>query len=215
MDASLGITGYTIDTFESTPLIPGLSITYSGHVPTTTVTSLANLLDVGPCSPLSAGPWDGTHVATNVVSNTFPVCTAAPADAATLTTFSYAPGTTSLGIGLANFQSLSSPAFPVTNHELFINGVDMGVLEALAGAAWTPGISLNSYLRIDATSGTITSVGFENLDISSTEDFLVFDHLAVAPSSTVPTPEPTSIALLGSGLLLAARKIRSRKSTPR
>ena len=49
MDAALGITGYTIDTFEQTPLISGLTITLTGGVTATTWTSLPNLFDTGVC----------------------------------------------------------------------------------------------------------------------------------------------------------------------
>jgi hypothetical protein len=36
MDTTLGLTGYTIDGFESTTLIPGLTISLSGGVPSAT-----------------------------------------------------------------------------------------------------------------------------------------------------------------------------------
>ena len=79
----------------------------------------------------------------------------------------YSPHATSLGIGLANFQSLD-----ITKHELFVNGEDLGVLETLAGANWSPGTVLNAYLRIDATNGAqINSVTFENL---TGQDFVGF-----------------------------------------
>ncbi|MFN9736546.1 MAG: hypothetical protein ACK544_22295, partial [Microcystis sp.] len=39
----VGITGYTIEDFEDKTLIPGLSITYSGGVSTSTSTSLPDL----------------------------------------------------------------------------------------------------------------------------------------------------------------------------
>jgi hypothetical protein len=87
-----------------------------------------------------------------------------PTGLAALTTFNYAPGATSFGISLSNFPSVNplSPQFAITNHELFVNGVDLGVLETLAGANWSPGIVRNAYLRVDATGGsTITSVGFQ------------------------------------------------------
>jgi hypothetical protein len=69
---------------------------------------------------------------------------------------------------------------------LFVNGLDMGVLETLAGADWTPGLARNAYLRIDGTGGTmITSVGIENLTAA---DVLVFDHVAVSGAAAVPEP---------------------------
>ncbi|HVP11465.1 MAG TPA: PEP-CTERM sorting domain-containing protein [Phycisphaerae bacterium] len=196
MDAALGITGFTIDTFEQTALLPGLTISLSGGVTATTWTSLPNLFDTGVCGSLSVGAWDGTHAATNSITNLLNSCTT-PTGLAALTTFNYAPGPTSFGIALSNFQSVNppSPQFPITNHELFVNGVDLGVLETLAGANWSPGIVRNAYLRIDTTGGsTITSVGFQNLVTTGQADFLAFDRLAVLQSSGVPEP--------GSGWLL-------------
>src|SRR5580704_17375587 len=46
MDATLGITGFQIDTFESTTLLSGLPISLSCNVTATTETSLPNLFNV-------------------------------------------------------------------------------------------------------------------------------------------------------------------------
>src|SRR5262249_22674165 len=129
MDAALGISGYSIDTFEQTPLLPGLTVTLTGGVPVTVWTSLPNLFDVGVCGQLSAGEWDGTHAAASLITNQVDNCFN-PSSIAGMTTFAYAPGATSFGLGFGNSQSLSppSPDFPTTNHELFVNGVDLGVI---------------------------------------------------------------------------------------
>lgn len=212
MDATLGLTGDTIDTFETTTLIPGLSITLSGGEVSTPVTwtSLPNLYNASVCSGLGIGAWDGTDAVINIEENQLNNCDN-PTGVASLMTFNYAPGTTFFGISLSNFQSTdpASPSFPITNHELFVDGVAEGTIESLAGANWSPGIVRNAYLEIDATGGSsITSVGFENL---SAPDALVFDHLAV----TTATPEPGSDWLLSAALVPAAvwwRK-RSRRET--
>lgn len=197
MDAALGITGYSIDNFESTTLLPGLTITISGGVPTTTWTALPAVFNASLCGTLTNYPWDGQATATNATGNLMNSCNT-PTNLAQETTFTYWPGTTSFGVGLSNFQSPNSPEFPITNHELFINGTDIGVLETLAGANWTPGLPLNTYLRIDATgSDSISTVAFENL---SGNDLMEFDHLALVATQTSTVPEPTSIALLGTGL---------------
>ncbi|MDQ2840877.1 MAG: hypothetical protein M3Y72_07545 [Acidobacteriota bacterium] len=209
MNAALGITGYRIYDFESTPM-PGLSIALSGGVPATTWTSLPVLFDENAFSPTVNQAWDGTHSATNDINNQLPNPSVDPF-VADLTTFTYSSGAHSIGLGLSNFQSLdpASPEFPITNHELFVNGVNMGVLENLAGSDWSPGWRRNAYLRVDATDSYITSIGFEDLQRGGSPDFLMFDHLAVQ----TPVPEPRALALVGTVLILikliAARRARS------
>jgi RHS repeat-associated protein len=187
MDTTLGTSGYVIDSFESATLIPGLTIQLSGSVPTTTWTGLPNLLDENICGSFTSNQaWDGTQTASNDIANQITNCNVDP-NVADLTTFYYPPGATSFGIGLSNFQSTNppSPVYPITNHELFVNGVDMGVLETLAGAAWSPGWTRNAYLRIDGINGgVITSISFRNLQRGAAPDFLMFDHLAVLPGPT-------------------------------
>lgn len=206
MNATLGVSGYTIDDFETTSFISGLTVTLSGGgVPTTTLTSLANLIDESVCGSLSADSvWDGTHGMVNTVNNALNSCTT-PTGLAQFTTFNYAPGTASFGVGFGNFQSLSFSSIPITNHELFVNGQDMGTLEALAGANWTPGLARNGYLRIDGTGGTlITSVAIENL---TAPDVLVFDHVAVEGPVGVPEPS-VFLMLLPLGLIFLKKTIR-------
>ena len=206
MDATLGLAGFTIDDFETLPFIPGLTLTISGDgVPLTTYPSLPVLLDtVTQCgSSLGSGQWDGSHTASNLLGNTLTSCST-PSGLAKFATFDYSPGTMSFGLGLGNFQSLTGSDIPITNHELFVNGVDMGVLETLAGANWTPGTVRNAYLLIGGD--LITSVEFENL---TGQDYLAFDHLSVQPV-TSNVPEPGSIALLGGGLIIFVRRFRRR-----
>lgn len=196
MDAALGITGYQTESFEATGnFIPGLSITLSGWVSSQTWTALPALFVSGSCPYTGNQAWDGTSTATNATGNVPNDCYS-PTNIAKLMTISYGPGTKSLGIGLANFQSLDSPIYPVTDHDLFVNGIDLGTIESLAGSAWSPGIVRNGYLRIDATGSTaITSVTFQN---NTAVDFLMVDHLAV---QTNTTPEPSGWLLFGSGTL--------------
>ena len=206
MDATFGTTGYLEDDFETTALISGLTITLSGNVPTTTWSTLPNLFNpaIQGDGLETNNQWDGTHVVDNAISNQLG---GGSSSFATLTTFNY--GASSFGIGLSSFQSQSTPGgLAVGNHELFVNGVDMGMIETLAGANWTPGIVRNAYLRVDATGGsTITSVAFENiLPPSQQEDFLIFDHLAV-----IPAPEPSTCLLFVSGIALVALRISRRR----
>jgi len=74
MDATLGITGYTVDTFETTTLIPGLSIVLSGGVATTTFSgTLPNLFNTNVCPGLSDNTaWDGNDAVINTITNWSP-----------------------------------------------------------------------------------------------------------------------------------------------
>ena len=171
MDHVLGVGGFTIEDFEDTTLIDGLTINYSGNGYNITRNTLARTLTLG-------APWDGTSVGSNDPENNIPPGTDVPLP--TVTTFNFAHPSPSVGIGLTSFQSVDPPsdAFPITNHRLYINGVPMpGTLESLAGANWTASwLGRNVYLRVDAAPGeTISSIGFENI---SDNDFLLFDHLA-------------------------------------
>ena len=212
MDATLGTTGFQIDTFESTTLLSGLTISLSGGVTSTTWSALPALFDGDTFSSFTQSQfWDGTHEASNATGN-LPNSITTPSNIANLITFNYAAGALSFGIGLSNFQSLTtSGGFAVTNHDLFVNGVNMGVLETLAGNAWSPGLTRNAYVRIDATGGsTITSVGFENINQPPSEpDFLMFDHLAIQPEvSTVPEPSYEWPLILGGLMLVLLRRYR-------
>ena len=136
MDATLAITGYLEDTFETTTLIPGLGITLSGSVPSTTWNALPSTFN-----PITQGDgfetntqWDGTDVVDNGTNNQLH-----NNPWASVITFNYAAGATSFGIGLSGFQSTNpAGAFPITNHELFINGMDIGTIETLPAQTGPP-----------------------------------------------------------------------------
>ena len=214
MDATLGTTGRTTEDFETTdPFIAGLSIVMSGGNLATpiTETSLPALFDGDAFFPgvTSNQFWDGTHTAGSASGN-IPNSPTTPTNLPNITTFNYAPGTLSFGIGLSNFQ-------PVGLHELFVNGQDMGNLETLfPDPSWTIGFTRNGYLRIDSTV-PITSVAFQMVDqaghpLTGGQDFLMFDHLTVLPNVTaVPEPMPVSMLALGLGItaLFARRSRRS------
>jgi hypothetical protein len=207
LDVAVGIKDYAIYDFSSLTFPTGVSMVLSGGgEPTTTWNALPALYDQNALpsgcynfdgiANLGIASWWGPYAGTDFVTNQMTSCQS-PIGVAQLTTFNITPGASSFGIGLANFQSTSpaSPDFPITQHELFINGNDMGVLETLAGANWSPGITLNAYLRITATGkDLITSVGFENI---TSPDFLGFSHLALQYPSAAPTVTPVIAGTVG------------------
>lgn len=134
MDATLGITGYLIESFESAALLPGLTISLDGSSP---LTSLPNVHIVNPVHLTADSQWDGSAAATNGLNNQV-------GSHSDLITFAYAAGAGSFGVGLGSFQSQNSPLYAITNHSLLINGVLIGEIETLAGANWNPGVVRNA-----------------------------------------------------------------------
>ena len=208
MDATLGISGYLIEDFEDTVLIPGLTISFEGGIPNDqTFTSLPKTFDSAGDPQTANNFWDGTRVLTNAgdgLNGPF------LPSAATNTTFTLSTAAPVVGIGLANFQSATltgTNPFPVTDHSLFVNGQELGTVEALAGANWSGGVALrNTYLRIEATNGDlISSIRFRN---DSAQDFLVFDRLAVFATQSQAVPEPASCWIVGLGFMALAKRGR-------
>lgn len=187
MDSLLGITGYTFDTFGSLTFIPGLTMSLSVQGKAPVVWNMLPVLfnsSIYSCTP--SNYWDDVWTATNETTNSASQCTTPTGNASQYTTFNAPTGTISFGIGLSNFQT------DVTSHELFINGLDAGTIDTLAGANWTSGIVRNAYLRIDTTPGySISTVTIET-NKGQGSDFLIFDRLAVA--ECVPPPNTTMVA---------------------
>ena len=196
MDALLGISGYTIESFEDTMLVSELSISYTN--PTTQpISVLPNLYNEANTGRYTNNLWDGDRALVNTPQNqewegiglhflTDRI------------TFHIEGGATSFGIGLGNFQT------NITYHELLVNGLpQVAAIDTLPG--WQSGINVrNGYIRIDAQPGEIiNSVSF---DIGHHGDGLIFDRLAFIPASeSTSVPEPTSglgvIAMTSLGLL--------------
>lgn len=196
MDASLGITGYSIERFDSTLLLPGLFYELGAPSPLGPTNVLPALITTAVDPGAANNYWDDTYLLINNNTNAYP-----DSGVRTLSTTFYPPaGTTSFGVGISNAQSASLPnQFPIADHELFIIGVSFGLLESLPG--WVTGRVRNIYLRIDASGpDVITSVRVHTLN-NRTEEVMAFDHIAIIPS-------PGSAALLSLIGLLAGRRRR-------
>ena len=204
------IPGYTVEDFEDVNLINGLTVNFSGGItPQSYSGTLNQVFNPSDGSGVGAGAiypnntWDGLYALTNGGHGEGQTgkCPGNGQcwdfDFADTTEFSFATPVQSVGIGLSNFQSLSTPKFSLTDHELLINGLSLGLVESIAG--WQPGIDVhNLYVVITATgSALISSVAIKNI---SRQDGLVFDKLAVlavnvAPSVGAISATPSLVAL--------------------
>ncbi|NEQ34984.1 MAG: hypothetical protein F6K40_01120 [Okeania sp. SIO3I5] len=178
-DELAGISGFTIEDFEDTTLIPGLSVEWSGPQtgPFTTLPRIINNSDYW-FTPNNA--WDGE----NMLGNFNP-----SGGYADITTLNFANNATSVGIGISNYQ--------YNGATLQINGNIYGGLSDFNPVI--RGLGKNVYLKIDAQEGeVINSIGIDGLS----GDFIGFDHVAVNSSDNItPVPEPSSTAtiiMLGS-----------------
>ena len=191
-DELAGISGFTIEDFEDTTLIPGLSVEWSGLQagPLTTLPSVINNSDYW-FTPGNA--WDGENMLGNGINGSM----------RSDTTLNFANNPTSVGIGISNYQ--------YSGATLLINGNIYGGL-----SDFNPifGVVKNVYLKIDAQEGeVINSITIDSLP----GDFIGFDHVAVNNSdNTSSIPEPSSTAtiiMLGSfGAIATFNRKRKQKN---
>ncbi|MDA0835527.1 MAG: hypothetical protein O3A29_19815, partial [Planctomycetota bacterium] len=112
MDVILGVAGYTIEDFEDTTLVPGLSISYTGNGFDETHSTLFQIQTVTgqypppPQEPdptlIFNRPWDGVSHVNNDPDNPIPFNTLELPD---LISFNFSGGVNSVGVGLTGFQS--------------------------------------------------------------------------------------------------------------
>jgi hypothetical protein len=199
LSAKAGVaTGYTIDYFETTTLIPSLTYTVGGKtftsLPQTFSSTTVVVLGKLKAQPWLNAAWDGTGILLSNQTNNDSLNLRSLPQALT---FNIAGGTTSFGVGISGDLLGRTP--------ILVNGVKLSKDLTFGG-----GIDRNVYVRIDAGPGDplITSVGF-GVGVGS------FDHAAVAqlpdPSGA---PEPSAMVLAGMGVLGLAsygwRRLRPR-----
>lgn len=211
-DATLGVSGYTIENFEDTALAPGLYVarplgtagtfTATNTLPATSVFNPT--LDPAPVvKAFLQGVWDGANV---IVNHPGPAVSGGSNWYFDSTNFrdlefTFDPGTISVGFSLQQLEQ--------HGNRLLVNGTEIisDLFTAMGNGTDSsqafPFASRNGYIRIDATGGdTISSIRLAN----NLGDGFAIDHLAF---NTVAAPEPGALGLLGFGLtLLAARRRR-------
>ncbi|KPA15373.1 protein containing Fibrinogen, alpha/beta/gamma chain, partial [Candidatus Magnetomorum sp. HK-1] len=166
MNNKFGINNYIIEDFEDVNLVEDLSIQVGNNPP---FTELPQVYDP---STWGHSAWDGQYVVLNSTDNAFNL---PQTNFKSRITFFVEGGTTSLGIGLSNFQRGATQNHPILiNGKLFIDNI--GSL-----TNYTDYIDKNSakncYLRIDADpEERIESItfGYDGTNV----DGLMFDHLA-------------------------------------
>jgi hypothetical protein len=198
-DATFGVSGFTIEDFEDTTLIPGLQIGWSGGTLFAPSGTLPDTFDPATDDAFAAASipgftsafydypnhnpatdssvWDGTHSLVSGAGNV---------------TYSYPDGTNWKDVDLVFTTPVTSVGFSLQQNEnnvaVLINGLPT-LLVLPGGNAGRYG-----YVRIDATGGdTISSIKLDN----NGGDGWAIDHLAFSVASV---PEPTSLLLLGVGL---------------
>jgi hypothetical protein len=212
-EATLGISGYTIENFEDTALAPGLYVARplgtAGTFAATSTLPASSLFDpttdpstVGVKAFLQ-GVWDGSRV---IVNHPGPGVSGGANwynDSSNFRDleFTFDPGTVSVGFSVQQLEQ--------NGNRVLVNGVEVisNLFTTMGNGTDTsqafPFASRNGYIRFDATGGdTITSIRIAN----NLGAGFAIDHLAF---NVVATPEPGAIGLFGLGLtLLAARRRR-------
>jgi len=194
-DAIAGITGFQIEDFEDTTLIPGVSVQWTSPnlgpvniLPTTYNPSIQGF---------TGNAWDGNLTLNNTQQGFYTINSIS-----STTTLNFSNQPTSVGIGISNLQFTGS-----NSSTLVVNGVDFADFDNFVPAPILGTTGRSIYIRLDAnTNETINSIGIRG----GSGDFLVFDRLAVGNTSAVAVPESSNLlGIIGLGLLglgLAAKK---------
>lgn len=200
-DTTLGVAGYVVEDFEDVNLVAGLLIgwnTAAGNVsPANTIPFTFNPVTDDPFGTAftqgGTGAWDGTRGLINTRTNQ---------------SYDYNLVANWGDIVIQFTTPVTSVGFSLQQNDydvgLVINGTDFGGLQSYTSIAANG--ARYAYIRIDATSGSISSLTLVNGKLAF-NDGLMIDHLAFAP-----VPEPAIYLLLPLGLIalrVAHRRLRS------
>jgi len=195
MDTALGISGYTIEGFESaSPLAGGVSVTLTGWFgdpngfPLTTSTPTrqprAELISQGYPNVI----WDGDWVMNN----------ARPVGYAPRVIFNLPPNTTGFGIGLSDIS---------TGTAVKANGLPLLTdLQTLPNFSST---DRSGYLLVTGVAGGfVTSVELSQINVTNFIDAIRLDHMAI-----LVVPEPGAAAgFAGIIFSIGAMRRRSKRT---
>lgn len=205
-DATIGVTGYSIEDFENTTLISGLSY----QIEPTQNPQLSSLQTSLPATidpsndPINGGAfvggnWDGGHVFANSVDQTYTDYGCAnPTFGCNFhqVTFFFEGGADSIGFSI---QQMS------IDNVISVNGQALGGIHTLTPAL-TNGGGRNGYFRIDAENELETIFSF-TIDNIGTNDGYALDHFAVQfNEASVPEPSSLLLSLIAGLACLYIRK---------
>lgn len=202
-DATLGVSGYTIENFEDVNLVSGLQVgvvSPNGDLnPTSTLPNTFKPSDDGFGTAFTiggGGAWDGEHGVINTRTNqTFPY---SESSSWGNLSFYFTGGASSIGFSMQQADR---------DVEIWLNGSYYANLSVLLPNVPVSG-GRQGYIRVDADgTDVINSIKFRDAAPGSGgfADGYMFDHVAFKA-----VPEPATMVVLAGGLLGALRRRQSR-----
>jgi len=202
-DATLGVSGYTIEDFEDVNLVAGLQVgvvSPNGDLnPTSTLPNTFKPSDDGFGTAFTiggGGAWDGEHGVINTRTNqTFPY---SEQNSWGNLSFYFTGGASSIGFSMQQADR---------DVEIWLNGSYYANLSVLLPNVPVSG-GRQGYIRVDADgTDVINSIKFRDAAPGSGgfADGYMFDHVAFKA-----VPEPATMVVLAGGLLGVMRRRKTR-----